>query len=121
MPLPSRAGVKATGGNNPDCPGKDLPRWWLERELAGPDVYRRKQCTFSRRTHNNPAERALRGVALGKNYLFAGSDAGGKRAAALYSLIGAAKLNSLDPESYLPDVLSRIAIPNIGLTLFRPQ
>lgn len=59
---------------------------------------------------NNAAERALRAVALGrKNYLFAGSDAGGERAAAIYSLIGTAKLNGLDPESYLRDVLSRIA------------
>jgi transposase len=59
---------------------------------------------------NNPAERALRTVALGrKNYLFAGSDAGGERAAAIYSLIGTAKLNSLDPEFYLRNVLSRIA------------
>lgn len=44
-----------------------------------------------------------------KNYLFAGSDAGGERAAALYSLIGTAKLNDLDPEAYLLDVLARIA------------
>jgi hypothetical protein len=52
----------------------------------------------------------LRAVALGrKNYLFAGSDAGGERAAILYSLIGTAKLNGLDPESYLRQVLSRIA------------
>jgi transposase len=59
---------------------------------------------------NNAAERALRAVALGrKNYLFAGSDAGGERAAAIYSLIGTAKLNGLDPEAYLRDVLSRIA------------
>jgi hypothetical protein len=59
---------------------------------------------------NNAAERALRAVALGrKNYLFAGSDAGGERAAAIYSLVGTAKLNGLDPESYLRDVLSRIA------------
>ena len=47
---------------------------------------------------NNAAERALRAVALGrKNYLFAGSDAGGERAAAIYTLIGTAKLNGLDP------------------------
>ena len=59
---------------------------------------------------NNAAERALRAVALGrKNYLFAGSDAGGERAATLYSLIGTAKLNGLDPEAYLRNVLSRIA------------
>jgi transposase len=59
---------------------------------------------------NNPAERALRCVAIGrKNYLFAGSDAGGQRAAAMYSLIETAKLNSLDPQLYLTDVLARIA------------
>ena len=59
---------------------------------------------------NNAAERALRAVALGrKNYLFAGSDRGGESAAVIYSLIGTAKLNSIDPESYLRNVLSRIA------------
>lgn len=59
---------------------------------------------------NNAAERALRTVALGrKNYLFAGSDAGGERAAAIYSLIGTAKLNDIDPVAYLRDVLTRIA------------
>jgi hypothetical protein len=61
-------------------------------------------------THNSAAERALRTVALGrKNYLFAGSDCGGERAAAMYSLIGSAKLNGLDPEFYLRTVLSQIA------------
>jgi transposase len=64
---------------------------------------------------NNAAERALRVVALGrKNYLFAGSDAGGERAAAIYSLIGTAKLNGLDPECYLRNVLSRIADHSIN-------
>jgi transposase len=59
---------------------------------------------------NNAAERALRAVALGrKNYLFAGSDAGGERAAAMYTLIGSAKLNGIDPEAYLSHVLSCIA------------
>jgi transposase len=58
---------------------------------------------------NNAAERALRAVALGrKNYLFVGSDAGGERAAAMYSLIGSAKLNGIDPEAYLSHVLRRI-------------
>ena len=52
----------------------------------------------------------LRAVALGrKNYLFVGSDKGGERAAALYSLIGTAKLNGLDPAAYLRSVLERIA------------
>jgi len=59
---------------------------------------------------NNAAERALRAVALGrKNWLFAGSDDGGERAAAIYTLIGTAKLNELDPEGYLRHVLERIA------------
>jgi transposase len=59
---------------------------------------------------NNPAERALRCLAIGrKNYLFAGSDAGGHRAAAMYSLIESAKLNGHDPQQYLIDVLTRIA------------
>ncbi len=59
---------------------------------------------------NNAVERAIRAVALGrKNYLFAGSDAGGHRAAAMYSLLGTAKLNGLDPEAYLKSVLERIA------------
>ena len=49
-------------------------------------------------------------VALGrKNFLFAGSDGGGESAAAIYSLVGSAKLNGIDPESYLRDVLSRIS------------
>jgi transposase len=59
---------------------------------------------------NNAAERALRGVALGrKAWLFAGSDRGGDRAAAMYSLIVTAKLNDVDPRAWLADVLSRIA------------
>jgi transposase len=59
---------------------------------------------------NDAAERSLRTVVLGrKNYLFCGSDTGGERAAALYGLIGTAKLNGLNPEAYLREVLSRIA------------
>ncbi len=59
---------------------------------------------------NNAAERALRAVALGrKNWLFAGSDDGGERAAAIYTLLGTAKLNDLNPEAYLRYVLERIA------------
>jgi len=59
---------------------------------------------------NSAAERALRAVALGrKNFLFAGADSGGERAAAMYSLIGTAKLNGMDPGAYLRHVLGRIA------------
>jgi hypothetical protein len=54
-------------------------------------------------------------MALGrKNYLFAGADCGGERAAAIYSLIGTAKLNGIDPESYLRHVLERIADHSIN-------
>jgi transposase len=59
---------------------------------------------------NNAAERGLRGIALGrKAWLFAGSDRGGERAAAMYSLIVTAKLNEVDPRAWLADVLARIA------------
>jgi transposase len=56
------------------------------------------------------AERALRGVAIGRrNFLFAGADSGGERATAMYSLIGSARLNGIDPEAYLHHVIERIA------------
>ena len=59
---------------------------------------------------NNAAERSIRGIALGrKNYLFAGSDTGGTRAAAIYSIIETCKLNAIDPKAYLRDILGRIA------------
>jgi transposase len=59
---------------------------------------------------NNAAERALRGVALGRRaWLFCGSDRGGMRAAVMYTLIGTAKLNDIDPQAWLADVLERIA------------
>lgn len=59
---------------------------------------------------NNAAERALRGLALGrKAWLFAGSDRGAERAAVMYTLIGTAKLNDVDPQAWLADVLARIA------------
>ena len=59
---------------------------------------------------NNVAERSVKGIALGrKNYMFVGSDAGGERAAAIYSLIETAKLNDINPQAWLTDVLTRIA------------
>jgi transposase len=58
---------------------------------------------------NNAAERELRAVAIGrKNWTFAGSDEGGRRAAAIYTLIATAKLNDLDPQAWLADVLARL-------------
>jgi transposase len=60
---------------------------------------------------NNAAERALRGIALGrKSWLFCGSDRGGQRAAIMYSLIVTAKMNDIDPQAWLADVLARIAV-----------
>jgi hypothetical protein len=59
---------------------------------------------------NNAAERALRGLALGrKSWLFAGSERGAERAAVMYTLIQTAKLNDVDPQAWLADVLRRIA------------
>jgi len=58
---------------------------------------------------NNAAERALRGIAVGRhNWTFAGSDEGGRRAAAIYTLIETAKLNNIDPQAWLADVLARL-------------
>jgi hypothetical protein len=58
---------------------------------------------------NNAAERVLRGIALGrKSWLFAGSDRGGERAAIMLTLIHTAKLNDVDPQAWLADVLARI-------------
>ena len=59
---------------------------------------------------NNVAENAMRCIALGrKNYLFAGSDSGGERAAAMYTIMQTAKLNDLNPDNYLRDTLTKIA------------
>ena len=61
---------------------------------------------------NNAAERALRGIALGrKSWLFAGSERGGDRAAFMYTLIVTAKMNDVDPQAWMADVLARL--PNI--------
>ena len=95
-----------------------LPKLSRKSELAKAFRYMRSRWTALLRCFddgrpaldNNPAERALRCVAIGrKNYLFAGSDAGGRRAAALYSLIESAKLSGINPQHYLADVLAHIA------------
>ena len=96
----------------PACPQNMLPsplsRYANDTPLA-PSAARR-QARGTSMPGNNAAERALRGVGLGrKNYLFMGSDAGGERAAAVYSLVQSAKLNGLDPQAYLRDVLACIA------------
>ena len=71
---------------------------------------------------NNAVERALRGIALGrKSWLFCGSDRGGVRAAAMYTLIGTAKLNDVDPQAWLADVLGQIAdLPQSDLHVLLP-
>ena len=95
-----------------------LPRLSGKSDLAGAIRYARTRWPALTRylddgrleISNNAAERAIRPLALGrKNYLFAGSDSGGERAAAIYTLVESAKLNGLDPEAYLRDILGRIA------------
>ncbi len=121
------AGVRAQGRQARAGPILDAFRGWLQSTLqqlspksALAEAIRYALTRWTALTRyrddgrleidNNPVERALRPVALGrKNYLFAGSDAGGERAAALYTLIGTAKLNGRDPEAYLRAVLDRIA------------
>jgi transposase len=105
---------------------QDLHRWLLatvrklpkKSELAGAIHYSLARwealCRFCHdgriEIDNNSAERELRMIALGrKNYLFAGADCGGERAAAIYSLIGSAKLNGLNCEAYLRYVFAHIA------------
>jgi transposase len=104
----------------------DLHRWMLEHrpKLASKNPvakamdYMLKRWTGFTRflddgridLSNNAAERALRGIAMGrKSWLFAGSDRGGQRAAIMYTLIATAKLNDIDPQAWLADVLARIA------------
>jgi hypothetical protein len=71
---------------------------------------------------NNAAERALRGLALGrKSWLFAGSQRGAERATLMYTLIQTAKLNDVDPQAWLADVLARIAdLPQTRLSQLLP-
>jgi transposase len=97
---------------------RTLPKLSGKSELAGAIRYARSRWPALTRylddgrleISNNAAERAIRPLALGrKNYLFAGSDQGGERAAAVYTLIETAKLNGLDPEAYLRDIIGRIA------------
>jgi transposase len=95
-----------------------------ERKLSAPsELAKALRYTITRRTaltrfatdarleaDNNIAENAIRGIALGRrNWLFAGSDAGGERAAAMYSILQTAKLNGVNPEAYLTNTLARIA------------
>src|SRR5262249_24504438 len=107
------------------------PQAWMRTERAGlsrpsevakaMDYMLKRQDSFTRFLTdgricltNNAAERELRGIALGrKSWLFAGSDRGGERAAVMYTLIQTAKLNDIDPQAWLADVLARINDHNI--------
>jgi transposase len=87
----------------------------FSRELSTGNRYFWPKLVNTAEMDNNAAERALRVIALGrKNYLFLGADTGGERAEAIYSLIGTAKLNGIDPEAYLRYVLERIADHHIN-------
>jgi transposase len=87
------------------------------RGCQGDRLHATRRGAFTRFLHdggicltNNAAERALRGLALGrKSWLFAGSERGAERAALMYTLIQTAKLNNVDPQAWLADVLARIA------------
>jgi hypothetical protein len=81
----------------------------LEREFAGPGFHRGEQCTLSRHTRQRRRACHARYTLGRKNYLFAGSDAGGERAASIYTLVTTAKLNNLNPKTYLRDILAKIA------------
>ncbi len=73
-------------------------------------------------THNNPVENTIRPIAIGKkNWLFAGSERAGRRAAAIQTLIGTAKLNGLDPHAWLKDTLEKLPVwPNSRLDELLP-
>ena len=101
-----------------DWAGKVVTKLSAKSELAEAFRYTiKRQKALSRfltdarlEIDNNIAENAMRGIALGrKNYLFAGSDVGGERAAAMYTIMQTAKLNEVNPELYLKDTLTRIA------------
>ncbi len=95
-----------------------LARMSAKSELAGAFRYiLKRRAALSRfvtdgrlEADNNIAENAMRAIAVGrKNYLFAGSDAGGDRAAAIYTIVQTARLNGRNPEAYVKDILTRIA------------
>jgi hypothetical protein len=91
-------------------PGKNETAKAIRYALARWQALCRYLADGSIEIDNNAAERAIRPIALGrKNWLFAGSDRGGERAAGILSLIETARLDGLDPERYLREVLDRIA------------
>ena len=105
-PTPSKPGPRRTSHSSPAAPSWPTPSAICWRDGRTDTRPRR----WPHRARQQPRRPTLRGVAVGrKNYLFAGSEHGAERAAPLYSLIECAKLNGIDPEAYLRDILSRIA------------
>ena len=87
--------------------GKSTLAGAIRYALSRWDALTRYTCDGRLEMSNNAAERAIRPLVLGrKNYLFAGSDSGGVRAAKMYTIIQSAKLNQLDPEAYLRDIFA---------------
>ena len=109
-PLVADLEALAARASGPSCRAATIsPRRWTTCSSAGRPSPA-SSMTGGSASSNNAAERALRGIALGrKSWLFAGSDRGGQRAAAMYSLIVTAKMNDIDPQAWLADVLARIA------------
>ena len=102
----------------PPAPFHTIPRGWAGPSLLAMILFEKfgqhqplnRQCERFACLSNNAAERAVRGIALGRRaWLFAGSDRGGERAAFMYSLIVSAKMNNIDPQAWLADVLQRLA------------
>jgi hypothetical protein len=90
--------------------GKSAPGKALRYALGRRDALARHVEDGRLSIDNNLAERQLRGIAVTrKNYLFVGSDAGGQRAAVIYTIAETAKLNGLDPEAYIAAILDRLA------------
>ena len=110
---PSRCSMRSSPGRRRQSGSSRRDRNWPRR--CATSIKRRTALTrFATdarlEADNNIAENAIRGIALGRrNWLFAGSNAGGERAAAMYSILQTAKLNGVNPEAYLTDTLARIA------------
>lgn len=106
----SHVSAATTAGRRAGLPGPRIQEFGKRRAWRRWDAFTRFLGDGRICITNNAAERALRGVAVGrKSWLFCGSDRGGQRAAVMYTLIGTAKLNNVDPQAWLADVLARIA------------
>ena len=95
--------------NQKDLPKKSATGLAINYALNNEEALKRFLSDGKIEIDNNAAERAMRAIALGrKNYLFAGSDAGGETAASIYTITETAKLNGINPQVYLKYVLSQL-------------